>query len=278
MESNLNSGFSILMSVYTEENPDYLSKSFESLTKQLLPAIEVVLVQDGPIKPELHHVIVNYKDRLPFQIISLDKNQGLSKALNIGLEHCSNEWVARMDTDDICLPERLELQAKYIAENPSADIVGGFALRMDEDGNLCETIKVPVGSEKIRNLIWTCPMIHPTVCYRRDKILAVGGYNPDAGPRQDDFDLWFRCAAAGYEFHNIPQPLLLYRFTEANMRRNSLKVGYHRLKVGFRGNKKLGYGVKAYIGVMVPFFRAILPYPLNIWVYKLLHRFNPRNK
>jgi glycosyltransferase involved in cell wall biosynthesis len=270
--------FSVLMSLYINENPVYLGLSLQSLEEQTRSPDEIVLVQDGPISKEQEEIIAHYRKILPVKDIIIQKNQGLSKALNIGLENCSNEWVARFDTDDICLPERLELQAKYIAENPSADIVGGFARRMDENGKVGEKIKVPVGSETIRKLIWTCPMIHPTVCYRRDKILAAGGYDPDAGPRQDDYDLWFRCAAAGYEFHNIPQPLLLYRFTEANMRRNSLKVGYHRLKVGFRGNKKLGYGVKAYVGVMVPFFRAMLPYPLNIWVYKLLHRFNPRNK
>ena len=266
------------MSVYIKEKPAYLRLSLQSLKEQTLPPNEVVLVQDGPITAELENVIAEFQTSLPIKLVNLENNQGLSKALNIGLQHCKNDWVARFDTDDICLPKRLKLQAKYIAENPSADIVGGFARRMDEGGELYDLIKAPVGSERIKQLIWTCPMIHPTVCYRKDKIIAIGGYDSKAGPRQDDYDLWFRCAAAGYEFHNIPQPLLLYRFTEANMRRNSLKVGYHRLKVGFRGNKKLGYGLKAYIGVTVPFFRAMLPYPLNIWVYRLLSRFNPRNK
>ncbi len=270
--------FSVLISLYLNERPEFLRAALSSIYDQKLSPEEVVLVCDGTISPEQEMVIGEFKTKLSLKTVLLDKNMGLSYALNIGLKTCSNEWVIRMDTDDICLPGRLEITAKYIAEHPTADIVGGFALRMDEDGMVGEEIKVPVGSERIRKLIWACPLIHPTVCYRRDKILAIGGYNPDAGPRQDDYDLWFRCAAAGYEFHNIPQPLLLYRFTEANMRRNSLKVGYHRLKVGFKGNKKLGYGPKAYIGVMVPFFRSMLPYPLNIWAYKLLNRFNPRNK
>lgn len=272
--------FSVLLSIFHGENPQYFNLAMKSLYEQMLWPDEIVLVKDGPLKPNLDSVVNTwsklFQERL--KIVSLEKNVGLSEALNHGLKHCSNEWISRFDTDDICLPERLELQAEYIAKNPSADIVGGFARRMDENGELFDIIKVPVGSDRIKQLIWTCPIIHPTVCYRKDKILAIGGYDSKAGPRQDDYDLWFRCAAAGYEFHNIPQPLLLYRFTEANMRRNSLKVGYHRFKVGFRGNKKLAYGLKAYIGVMVPFFRAMLPYPLNVWVYKLLSRFNPRNK
>jgi len=272
--------FSVLISIYSKESPDFLNASLRSLWEQKLKPNEIILIKDGSLTDELEKVIWKWRGlfKESLKIITLEKNVGLSEALNQGLKYCTNEWIARMDTDDICLPERLELQDKYIAQNPTADIVGGFALRMDERGKLYDIIKVPVGSERIKHLIWTCPMIHPTVCYRKDKIIAIGGYDSKAGSRQDDYDLWFRCAAAGYEFHNIPQPLLLYRFTEANMRRNSLKVGYHRLKVGFRGNKKLGYGLKAYIGVMVPFFRAMLPYPLNIWFYRLFSRFNPRNK
>lgn len=272
--------FSLLVAIYYRENPNYFDAALTSLYKQTLLPNEIVLVKDGYLNPSLEEVIDKWRKlfRERLKVVALNKNMGLSAALNCGLTQCSNEWVMRMDTDDISLPDRLEITAKYIAENPSADIVGGFARRMDESDKLTGIIKVPVGSERIRQLIWTCPMIHPTVCYRKDKILAVGGYHPHAGPRQDDYDLWFRCAAAGYEFHNIPQPLLLYRFTLANMRRNSLKVGYHRLKVGFKGNHKLGYGLKAYIGVMVPFFRALLPYPLNIWIYRWLSRFNPRSK
>ncbi len=121
-------------------------------------------------------------------------------------------------------------------------------------------------------------MIHPTVCYRKDKILALGGYNPEAGPRQDDYDLWFRYAEAGYTFANIPKPLLLYRFTDDQVRKNTLKVGYYRLRVGFKGNRVLKAGPVAYLGVMVPFVRALLPYPLNVWFYKLLSKVNPRNR
>lgn len=271
---------SVLISVYHKENPEYFNVSLESLFKQSFKADEIILVKDGILTPELDAVVVKWESlfRKSLKIVPLEKNIGLSEALNQGLRHCTSTWVARMDTDDICLPERLEVIAKYIESNPTADIVGSFAIRIDEDGNPGEIIRVPVDSQVIRELVWTCPMIHPTVCYRKDKILAIGGYDPAAGPRQDDYDLWFRCVAAGYEFHNIPRPLLLYRFTYDNMRRNNLRVGWYRLKVGFKGNRIVGASFKAYIVIMVPFLRALLPYPVNIWVYKFLHRFNPRNR
>jgi len=266
------------MSLYAKEKPDCLQKCLESIKNQHLKPNEVVLVKDGPITPEHDVVIAGYQDEIPLTVVTLAKNQGLSKALNAGLRHCNNDWVVRMDTDDICQPERLAKQAEFIQNNQNVDILGSYAITIDETGAEKKLLKVPLDHKRIKKLIWSCPMIHPTVCFRKDKILALGGYNPDAGPRQDDYDLWFRCAAAGYTFANIPKPLLLYRFTDDQIRKNTLKVGYYRLKVGFKGNRMLKAGPIAYLGVMVPFVRAMLPYPLNVWFYKLLSKVNPRNR
>ncbi len=270
--------FSVLLSVYEKEKSHYLEKALESLVAQTLPPDEVVLVQDGAITEGLEAVIATYQHSLPIKQIKLKENQGLSKALNAGLQHCKNEWVARMDTDDIALPERLAVQAETIRNNPELDIVGSWATTIDEKGTKKTLLKVPLSDARIKKLVWSCPMIHPTVCFKKEKIVEAGGYNPGAGPRQDDYDLWYRCASAGLVFGNIPRSLLLYRFTDENIRKNSLKVGCHRAKTGFRGNRALGYGPLAYVGVTIPLFRALLPYPLNVWFYKLTHRFNPRAK
>ncbi len=272
--------FSVLMSVYKKEKPKYFDLSLESLFNQTLPADEIVLVRDGPLTPELIKIIDRWSTIFgeKLKVVALEKNLGLSAALNFGLQHCRNEWAARMDTDDICVPERLEKTANYIGENQTADIVGSYAQGIDEKGKLSALMKVPLNSEKIRKLIWTCPMIHPTVCFRKDKILSVGGYNVSAGPRQDDYELWFRCAKAGLEFHNIPKVLLYYRFNAENVRRNDIKVGYSRMRNGLKGNYQLGYGPYAYIGVIVPFIRGLLPHPFGYWFYKSVSKFNPRNK
>lgn len=268
--------FSVLLSVYKKENPEYLKACLESLRTQTLLPDEVVLVEDGPLTKDLKTVIAGFKKSLPVKSVVLRENKGLSHALNAGMRECSNQWVARMDTDDICVPHRLEKTAAFVRTHPAVDIVGTFATRIDEKGKVLDQIKVPTQPERIRKLIWTCPMIHPSVCFKRDKILRIGGYSTEAGPRQDDYELWFRCAYAGYEFRNIPEPLLLYRFTYSNMRRNDFRVGYHQLKNGFKGNRMLGKGPVAYLGVMIPFFRSLLPYPLNMWFYQLQNKINPR--
>ena len=119
-------------------------------------------------------------------------------------------------------------------------------------------------------------MNHPTVMYRRNAILSVGGYNPDAGPRQDDYDLWFRCAEKGLHFANISEPLLYYRFFAESVRKNSIEVGWYRMKTGLRGCRKLHLSFIAYIGVCIPFVRSLLPYPLNVYFQGLMNRMNPR--
>lgn len=267
---------SVLISVWEKEKPTFFKKALDSILSQTLPANEVVLVKDGPLTPDLEAVVDKYQVLLPLKIIVFEKNKGLRYALNAGLKECSNNWVARMDSDDICLPERLEVTARFIETTPSADIIGSFAHRIDFNGRIIGLMRVPVKPLNISKLVWTCPMIHPTVCYRKDKILAIGGYNENAGPRQDDYELWYRCVSAGYEFRNIPRPLLLYRFTYDTMRRNNYKVGWHQLKNGFRGNRMVRTGLLAYVGVTVPFLRSLLPFPINIWVYKLQNKLNPR--
>ena len=157
------------------------------------------------------------------------------------------------------------------------DIVGAYATKIDECGNnLEEVIKVPVSHEDIVRLVWTCPLNHPTVMYRKNAILSVGGYKPDAGPRQDDYDLWFRCAEKGLHFANISEPLLHYRFFADSVRKNSIEVGWHRMKIGLRGCRRLHLSFIAYIGVCIPFVRSLLPYPLNVYFQGLMNRMNPR--
>ena len=270
--------FSVLMSVYAGEEAQFFDAALQSIHRQSVQADEVVLVVDGPLTPQLEQVLSEWKGRLGdnLRIVRLVENRGLAAALNEGLAVCRNEWVARMDTDDVCLPDRLATQAAYLQKNPEVDVLGSLAITINREGKEGHLLKVPVTRERIRKLIWACPLIHPSVCFKRSKILAVGGYNPGAGPRQDDYDLWYRCAAAGYVMHNLPQALILFRFTEKNIRRNTLKVGYYRLKTGIRGNRALRSGVVSYVGVMIPFLRALLPYPANVWMYKMLRWLNPR--
>ena len=126
--------FSVLLSVYKKEQPTYLRQSLDSLFSQTLPPDEIVLVKDGPLTPELDAVITEYQTRCTIlKVIPLTHNQGLGKALNEGLKHCSYELVARMDTDDIAKPERFEKQIRVFTEHPEVDVCRGRGLSAYSD-------------------------------------------------------------------------------------------------------------------------------------------------
>lgn len=271
--------FSVLLSIYHKENPNYLKLSLESIWQsQIRKPSQIVIVKDGPLTTELYSILNNFTKIAPVDFVINENNIGLSASLNKGLNSCKYELVARMDTDDIAFPERFKIQVDYFNKYQDIDILGSFATKIDEDGNILEDIKVPATNSLIHKYIWTCPFVHPSVMFKKSQILKVGSYNPESGPRQDDYELWFRCAAHGLRFANINEPLIYYRFFSDSIKKNNIKVGWHRFKVGFRGSRKLKLSPVAYFGISVPFIRSLLPYPLNKGFQKLMDKVNPRNR
>lgn len=269
--------YSVLLSVYHKENPLYLRAALDSIFYQTLLPTEVILVEDGSLTDELESVISSYN--IPYmKIIKLPCNKGLSNALNEGLKYCNCEYVGRMDSDDICIPNRFEVQMSYLEKHPEIDVIGAFATVIDEVGNTSSLMKVPLTHHNISRLVWTCPFIHPTVVYKKSKICEVGGYDMNAGIRQDDYDLWLRCAQAHFQFDNIDKSLLYYRILSKSICKNGIRVGWDRLKVGIKGCWRLKLSFLSYIGVTFPFFRALLPYPLNLFFNRLMNYIDPRKK
>ena len=122
--------FSVLMSLYIKENPQFLRECFESLVAQTRQADEIVLVFDGAVMPELESVVTEFETKLPLKLVKLSQNRGLGKALNEGLLHCAYDWVFRMDTDDICVPDRFEKQVTFIEQHPETIILADKLLNL----------------------------------------------------------------------------------------------------------------------------------------------------
>ena len=120
--------YSVLMSVYYKEKPEYLQQSMESILHQTIPASDFVLVCDGPLTPELDSVIEKMQQQFGpvLHVHRLKENGGLGKALNAGLEQCTCELVARMDSDDVSRPDRCEKQLQIFAEHPEYSLVSGI--------------------------------------------------------------------------------------------------------------------------------------------------------
>lgn len=206
--------FSVLMSIYIKEKASFLNECFESIwIKQCFKPNEIVVVLDGPITPDLSKVLVFWKSILNdvLKIIILEKNVGLGNALNIGLRNCSNEWVFRMDTDDICMPDRFEKQLAFIESNPDVVLFGGQVLEFENEPNDFQVLKsVPTTNEEIRLFSQKrCPFNHMTVAYKKSIILELGGYQHHLF--MEDYNLWLRVIGADYKVANLADVVLYAR-------------------------------------------------------------------
>lgn len=269
--------FSVLMSLYYKENHKYLDLALNSVFSQTNMPDQVVLVIDGPIGDNLHNIVDFYMKKFPqLDVYPQEKNLGLSTALNIGLDKCRNDIVFRMDTDDICFPTRFEKILNIYKGNPTLEILGSSAIMINEEGEELKQIFTPCSQEDIYRKVWTCPFIHPSVSFKKSAVKRVGSYNPKSGPRQDDYELWFRCVAGGLKCMNIEEPLIYYRFFSDSIKKNSIKVCWWRFKVGIKGSIKCNCPPIAYIGVAYPLFRSIMPHFIRKILYKISDKFNPR--
>ena len=205
--------FSVLLSLYEKEQPDFLFAALDSVFNQTCPPPEVILVLDGEITDELHKVVTEFKTLHPqvLKIIRLEKNMGLGPALNEGLKHCSHELVARMDTDDICCVERFEKQIAVFKRNPRIDIVSSWIAEFyDSPDKIYGIKKIPEIHENLKRYARKrCPVNHPVVMYKKHKIFESGGY--ESLGFLEDYVLWMKLLKNGAVFYNIQDSLLLFR-------------------------------------------------------------------
>lgn len=216
--------YSFLMSVYAKEKPAYLKLSIESMISQSVSADEIVLIKDGLLPEDLNQVINYYSDQNTglFKLVQLDQNMGLAIALNEGLKNCKNEFIARMDSDDISLPERCELQLIEFIKDPELAIIGTHIdIFSDNPAQVTCSRSVPLSHQEIlkfsrrRN-----PFNHPTVMFKKSVVLEFGGY--PILKRNQDFEL-FTHIVHRYKSKNIDQSLVLFRGNTDNLnRRKSL--------------------------------------------------------
>lgn len=204
--------FSLLMSVYVGDRPEFLRRAFESSTsEQHRPPAEVVLVQDGPVSHDLERCIADLvgDSPVPVRLVRLAANVGLGEALAAGLAACSHEVVARMDADDVSLPERFALQLPDI--EAGADLVGTALLEIGEGEHDVVGRRVPPTSSEVIATVARLhdPFNHPTVVFRRSAVAAAGGYQ--RLPLMEDYWLFARMIAAGIRTANRPEALVMYR-------------------------------------------------------------------
>lgn len=260
--------YSVLMSLYKNEHPEYLRLALDSMIGQTVKPDEIVLVEDGPLTDELYAVVEEYKPHL--HIIINEKNLGLGLALNEGLKECRNELVARMDTDDISKPDRCEKQLKHFEEKPELSIVGSHIDEFVGDpSNVISQRRVPTNSEDIYEFAKKRSAFnHPAVMYRKSAVMAEGGYSDLK--RNQDVDLFGRMLFKGCKAENIDEALLWFRSSdELAVRRKSWENTWSYIAT-IKKFWKMGYSTFGnYVTVAIAQTGMyLLPVRLQNWVYK----------
>lgn len=235
--------YSVLMSVYHREKPDFLKKSMESIYQQTIPTNDFVLVCDGPLNNKLDDVINEmqnlFGERL--KVVRLAKNGGLGNALNEGIKHCKNELVARMDSDDIAYPDRCERQMEVFKRYPKISICSGIVEEFTDNPNVVDARRVPpeTNAEIIEFAKMRNPFNHPCVMYKKSDVEAVGSYQDFY--LLEDYYLWLRMLMANYQGYNLQAPLLHMRAgSEMYKRRGGWKYVQSQMKL-FRFMKEKGF-------------------------------------
>ena len=268
--------YSILSSVYQGENPEYLRQSMESMVNQTVKSNDYVIVEDGPLTDRLRAVLNEYQAKYDYiHLIRIPENRGLGNALRVGLKQCKNSLVARMDTDDVSMPDRMELQLKFFEDDNSLDICGSYMYEFHKNiWDRDRLKKMPVTHEEI----YKCgkrknPFNHSTVMFRKETVMGMGSYNPKR-KRGQDFDLFTRMLIKGARGYNVPEPLVYYRVSDDQYER---RVSHEstRMILGIeKRNYQAGYAGIADLVYVYAFQMAahFMPKRVGGFLYKRMNR------
>lgn len=215
-----NRQISVLLPVHNSEK--FLAPAIDSILNQTWSDLELVILDDGSTDSSwsIIHEYAQKDHRVrPYK----KESTGLIHTLNQGLALCKNELIARMDADDISLPDRLERQRNELLKRPTLVLLGSSIVLIDESGCTLKTNKAKTDSQNIsRRLLTSSCVYHPTAMFRKSAVLKVGGYrSPFKGA--EDYDLWLRLREVG-EIDNLASPLLHYRVHPNSVTSRNLEV------------------------------------------------------
>ncbi len=272
----MNSYFSVLMSIYIKEKPEYVDKCFQSLLKQTILADEWVVVEDGPLTAEMYKLLDEYQDRYPGLIkrVALQENMGLGLALRTGILECSNEIIARMDTDDIAREDRFEKQLLEFEKHPELDICGSHIIEFEEnEENEISRRIVPIEhSEIVKYQKTRSSFNHVTVMYKKSSVLKAGNY--EHCPLMEDDMLWTRMILSDARCSNVDDYLVYVRTGIAMIERRGGWAYFKKYRDGKRMIKETGFISDIdYLKVMIPQLVVSLITPkMRLWIFKRLLR------
>lgn len=268
--------FSVLMSVYRKENPEFLWQALDSVFDQTAVPTEVVLVEDGPLTDELHALLDDYGNSHPeLKRVPLPENRGLGLALQEGILHCSNELVARMDTDDISVATRFERQLAEFEKNPGIDICGSHIKEFEgTPDHIVAERRVPLTHDDCKRYQRRRDAFnHVSVMFRKTAVLKAGNYQHC--PLMEDTLLWANMFKTGATAMNIDDYLVLVRIGKDMYERRGGMAYFKKYRKARRVIYQTGFiswWDYAYT-IVIQFVVAIIPNSLRGFVFKkILHK------
>lgn len=265
----------VILPIYQNDRPDYLKLSIESIINQSYKDLALLIGVDGPIGDDLDAVLNSFKTDERVTVVKFDKNRGLAVVLNDLLSICFDrgyEFMARMDADDISMPDRIKKQIDFMQQHRDIDVVGGAIAEIDEQGNSRnKTITYPSSPKDCVNFFSRRnPHAHPAVLFRKsffDKANCL--YRPEYRRNQDTM-LWLDGMKNGTNHANIPDVVLKYRMTDSlfNNRRNGWAFAKKQFQDRLIINRTLHYGIGADIFGFMMLVMLISP----SWIKKIAYR------
>ncbi|WP_434341257.1 glycosyltransferase [Motilimonas cestriensis] len=278
MSEDTNPLVGYIMSVYCADNSNALNESLDSIYKQDYSNFSVYIMVDGAIPDELNKVLIYYKSKYDnLNLFYREKNMGLAHSLNNLIDICLNdsvEFIARMDSDDICLSQRISTQVNFMLQHPNLDILGAACEEFGSD--FAKAYKCPpLNHDDIMNrIVITCPFVHPTVMFRK-RVFIDGIRYPEDTKLTEDMALWLTLAEKGFIFGNIPDVLIRYRIVEATLKRRqglrkALDESKIRLRYLYDNHRRFEtrYLLKSVIHATLLFFIRIIPTKASSFFYK----------
>jgi len=258
---------SVLMGIYNCATT--LQEALDSLYAQTYQNFEIILCNDGSKDNTYELALENQKKHPNIVLLNNPHNMGLNQTLNNCLAVAKGEYIARMDGDDLCMPNRFEIELRFLEEHPEYAIVSTPMIYFDEQGDF----RIGKGNGEVRktDFLHGSPICHAASMVRVEAFKKVGGYAVDPKLlRVEDYNLWMRMYAAGYKAYVLEEPLYKMRDDRTAKARRTWKSRCNEMYVMSSGFKLLG----------LPWFsqlyaiRPIIAYISPDWLYNWFHKRN----
>lgn len=265
----------VLLPVYKNDSPIYFREALESLRRQTLRPSRIFIGVDGPVDGDLKAQLKFFSEEIDVVVLWFEENRGLACVLNDLINEAKNvgfDYYARMDADDISLPDRLEKQMSFLEKHPEVDVVGGAIDEIDEYGERRgKVIVYPEGPEECREFFSKRnPHAHPAVLFRKRFFEKAGCKYRSEYKRNQDTMLWYDGLMKGTVHANIPDVVLKFRITDSmfKKRRNGWTFAKKQFLDRLKINRDLGYGFMADIYGFFMFCLLISP----AWIKKIAYK------